>query len=103
MICAAIMTSRTRTPSSIITEMFGPQKLIVPRAPALGLLLEHPVFEKYNSKMEEINTSIKADAPDRENLLRPPIDFEQFREQMEDFKVKYIYHNMRTQESKLAV
>ena len=103
MVCAVIMTSRTRTPPSIISEMFGPQKLIVPRAPALGLLLEHPVFEKYNSKMQEVNASIKPDAKDRDNLLRPPINFEQYREQMEDFKLKYIYHNMRSQESRLAV
>jgi tRNA pseudouridine38-40 synthase len=103
MICAAIMASRTRTPPSILSEMFGPQKLIVPRAPALGLLLEHPVFEKYNSKMEAVNAGVKPDAPDRENLLRPPIDFEHFRDEMEEFKVKYIYHNMQTQESKLGV
>ena len=30
-------------------------------------------------------------------------ELEEYREEMEEFKVKYIYHNMRTQESRSAV
>lgn len=53
--------------------------------------------------MEKVNRAVKPDAPDRESALRPPIDFEQYREQMEDFKVTHIYRTMRSQESKLGV
>jgi tRNA pseudouridine38-40 synthase len=86
-------------PSTIINEMCGPQKVIVPRAPALGLLLEYPVFEKYNSRMQDISDGVALD----DNLYRPPIEFDQYSTTIEDFKTEFIYRNMREQESRDAV
>jgi hypothetical protein len=86
-------------------EMYGPKKIVVPKAPALGLLLEYPVFENYNERMEEGNAKIKPDIDEeeKEKQLRPPIEFELYREQMEKFKADFIYENMRRIESESGV
>lgn len=110
MISAALLITRTQSPQTLITEMYSPNRLIVPRAPALGLLLEHPVYEAYNSKMEGVNKSVEkkfgssgGNEGEGEDRLRPLIDFELFREKMEDFKRDFIYERMRSLEEKSGV
>ncbi|KZW01266.1 pseudouridine synthase [Exidia glandulosa HHB12029] len=90
MIGAAVLVTRTSTPPTIIDELYGPQKVHVPQAPALGLLLEYPLFESYNKRVE--------DAPDR-----APIDFEVHRAQLETFKEEKIYSEIREREAEQHV
>jgi tRNA pseudouridine38-40 synthase len=68
MVGLLIMMVRTRTPPSLIPECFGPTRLNIPKAPALGLLLEQPIFENYNKKVEESNR--KAEEKSLQNLGR---------------------------------
>src|SRR6266511_1530058 len=64
--------------------------------PALGLLLEEPLFESYNKRMAVINEKFKPTDPD----YRPLIDFSQYRDKMEVFKEQFIYKNMREVEDR---
>jgi len=73
---------------------------MIPKMPALGLLLEYPVFEAYNRKIIAANERIH-DPNDPEH--RQPIDFEVHREIVEKFKNEYIYSRMRAIEEKQAV
>ncbi|CAG8790162.1 13592_t:CDS:2, partial [Racocetra persica] len=45
-----VMMIRTKTPLSLIHKTFGNTKINIPIAPALGLLLDQPVFRSYNKK-----------------------------------------------------
>ncbi|KAF8523613.1 pseudouridine synthase [Gautieria morchelliformis] len=99
MVCALVLTCRTGTPASVLEEMFGPRKVVVPKAPALGLLLEQPLFESYNRKVMEANAKLENDADPN---YRSIIDFEQHREVIDQFKREHIYSRMRAQEQKDA-
>ena len=59
--------------------------------PALGLLLEYPIFDGYNRKAAALSGNFGPSDPN----YRPPIDFETHREQMEKFKAEHIYARMR--------
>jgi tRNA pseudouridine38-40 synthase len=99
MVCALVLACRTGAPPSILEEMFGPQKVVVPKAPALGLLLEQPLFESYNRKVMEANAKLENDADPN---YRPVIDFEQHRKVIDQFKQEHIHSRMREQEQKDA-
>lgn len=73
---------------------------MIPKMPALGLLLEYPVFEAYNRKIAAANERLR-DPNDPEH--RPTIDFELHREIIEKFKHEHIYSRMRAIEEKQAV
>lgn len=95
MVCALVLICRTNTPPHILEQMFGSRKLVVPKAPALGLLLEQPLFESYNRRVADINAKLDNEAdPD----YRPAIDFERHRTIIEQFKQDQIYSRMRAQE-----
>jgi len=94
MVCAAILTCRTGTPPSLLEKMFGPDKVAVPKAPALGLLLEQPLFESYNKRVVQANSTLDRTDP----MYRPMIDFEVHRATIEKFKQYQIYSRMRAQE-----
>lgn len=64
--------------------------------PALGLLLEYPIFETYNNRVAKANEEI----PITDERYRPPIDFEIHRAAIDDFKQKFIYENMRAVEDR---
>ena len=95
MVCALVLVCRTHTPPQILKEMFGPCKVVVPKAPALGLLLEQPLFESYNRKITELNAKLGSEA---DGAYRPVIDFERHRGVIERFKEEQIYSRMRAQE-----
>jgi len=100
MMAALILSVRTETPPSLIDEMYGPRGVMIPKMPALGLLLEYPVFEAYNGKITAANERVN-DPNDSEH--RQPIDFEVHREIIERFKLEHIYSRMRAIEDKQAV
>ncbi|KAF7793500.1 hypothetical protein EIP86_004612 [Pleurotus ostreatoroseus] len=95
MIAAVILVCRTGTPPSIIEELYGPRMLFVPKMPALGLLLEYPIFQSYNKKIEQFTT-----LDPESNDYRAAIDFEALKEQLEAFKQEFIYSRMRSIEDR---
>ncbi|KAF8845063.1 pseudouridine synthase [Paxillus ammoniavirescens] len=101
MMSALVLTCRTKTPSEIIDELYGPRVVLVPKMPALGLLLEYPIFDSYNRKVTTVNEREKYDSahPD----FRPAIDFEQYRDMINIFKQAFIYNDMRAAEDRHGI
>lgn len=118
MVALIILCARTGTPPSLIPETFGPTRLNVPKAPALGLLLEQPHFDSYNRKVADSNSQIQsriakgkknkskdasAESPDKESeealQLRDPLDYSTVADKVEQFKRDIILKTMYDQES----
>jgi len=72
---------------------------MVPKMPALGLLLEYPIFETYNKRVDVHNEKLDSSDVD----YRPEIDFEVHRNSIDEFKQRYIYDNMRNTEDQCGV
>jgi tRNA pseudouridine38-40 synthase len=70
-----------------ITESYGPEKISIPKAPSLGLLLERPIFDSYNKRAKG-------------DLGKESIDFDKFRKEMDEFKQREIYERMYRDEEK---
>ncbi|OAP58240.1 tRNA pseudouridine(38-40) synthase, variant [Fonsecaea erecta] len=70
-----------------LVESMGPDRLSIPKAPSLGLLLERPVFESYNRRAKS-------------ELSKEAIDFDKYREEMDQFKQVQIYERMYRDEEK---
>ncbi len=112
---ALIMICRTNTPPHVITEvrillqnlysnlisiqLYRLPLVTVPKVPALGLLLEAPVYGEYNKNVIAANEKLDTYSPD----YRPPIDFDKLTDKMEDFKQKYIYGSMRGIETRTGL
>ncbi|KLT42722.1 pseudouridine synthase [Cutaneotrichosporon oleaginosum] len=90
MISMAILACRTGTPPSLIPETFGPKRIHIPKAPPLGLLLEQPQFKVYNERTRSI--------PNPDGEPREIVDFSKHAEEMQAFKVKWIYDALRQTE-----
>ncbi|EPT01126.1 hypothetical protein FOMPIDRAFT_1036444 [Fomitopsis schrenkii] len=99
MMTALVLTCRTGTPPQIIDELYGPRVVFTPKMPALGLLLEYPIFDGYNRKAAALSGNLDTSDPNH----RPLINFEDHREQMEKFKTEHIYARMREIEEEEAV
>lgn len=98
---------------SVSRQTFGPAKIHIPRAPALGLLLEQPQFGSYNSRVAESNAEARrrfaseltegpedTSAKDGSASFKHKIEFEHRRDVIEVFKRDYIYAAMRVEEAK---
>ncbi|PPQ67899.1 hypothetical protein CVT26_007099 [Gymnopilus dilepis] len=96
MMAILVLSCRMGTPSRVISELYGQRDVFVPKMPSLGLLLEEPLFESYNERMAVINSKLQPSDPE----YRPLIDFEQYRTQINEFKEKFIYKNMREVEDR---
>ncbi|KAF8556001.1 pseudouridine synthase [Imleria badia] len=101
MMSALVLSCRTGTPTEIIDELYGPRMVLVPKMPALGLLLEYPIFDSYNQKVTTANQRKKYDDPHVD--FRPPIDFEQYRSTIDAFKQTFIYEDMRATEDRHGI
>ncbi|KAI8996395.1 tRNA pseudouridine synthase [Trametes punicea] len=99
MISALVLSCRTGTPPQIIEEMYGPRQVFVPKMPALGLLLEYPIFESYNKRVASVNAKLQPGDPE----YRAPIDFEVHRAQLDEFKQNFIYAKMRSIEDQYGI
>lgn len=86
MIAMAVLVVRTGCPLTRISDAFGPNKINIPKAPALGLLLEAPVYEGYNSQLEKFGYN--------------HLDFSKYQKEMDAFKMKYIYDKIYGEEVK---
>ncbi|GAW01256.1 pseudouridylate synthase [Lentinula edodes] len=93
MMFALVMICRTGTPNNLLDELFELTRVHIPKMPALGLLLEYPVFTGYNTRIAK---KLAPSDPD----YREPIDFENYSEEMNSFKQQYIYDNMRSIEDR---
>ncbi|KAJ8141218.1 hypothetical protein OXX80_004628 [Metschnikowia pulcherrima] len=86
MICMASLVVRTGCPITRISDCFGPAKINIPKAPALGLLLECPVYETYNERLAEMGYN--------------NIEFSGYEAEMNAFKMKNIYDKIYAEEIK---
>ncbi|KGK37995.1 tRNA pseudouridine(38-40) synthase [Pichia kudriavzevii] len=84
MIGMAALVIRTGCPLSRIQEAFGESKINIPKAPALGLLLEQPVYDSYNQRLKEFG--------------HDELSFAKYEKEMDDFKHKYIYDKIFKEE-----
>ncbi|CAI4218088.1 unnamed protein product [Parascedosporium putredinis] len=78
MVGLATLVTRCGTNPALINETYEATPIAIPKAPALGLLLERPVFQSYNSKATG-------------TLEREPIDFAKYDDAIEPFKREHIY------------
>ncbi len=69
-----------------IQDSYMADKLSIPKAPSLGLLLERPVFEVYNEKLEEFGYN--------------KIEFDRYEKEMEEFKQREIYERIFREEER---
>ncbi|KAF7722060.1 tRNA pseudouridine synthase 1 [Apophysomyces ossiformis] len=90
MISMAMLAVRSNTPLSIISKTFGSTKINIPKAPALGLLLEQPVFDSYNQHVTEKGQ-------------RQPITFEKYQHEIDKFKMNWIYTKIFEDEKRRQV
>ncbi|KAG8946560.1 tRNA pseudouridine synthase 1 [Tulasnella sp. 424] len=107
MISMALMVCRTETPASLIPETYGPRRITVPMAPALGLLLEQPLFGSYNDRVRSENAALEKQKSvsdeEKANRRRDEIDFSKHQKDIDEFKLKLIYERMREEEAKSNV
>jgi tRNA pseudouridine38-40 synthase len=68
-------------------DSFSPEKYIIPKAPSLGLLLERPVFDSYNSHVEGEEG-------------RGEVGFTAYEAEMEEFKRREIYDRIHREEER---
>jgi len=138
MVSLALLLTHSNADPTLLRNVYTTKtRLHIPKAPALGLLLEEPLFESYNRKLSAANAafeeqiaSINAkagkgltgtssssdnipsavdpplDARSTEKLnlarsaIRPLLSFAPFETQIEEFKQKHIYADMRSKEEK---
>eukprot|EP00842_Homolaphlyctis_polyrhiza_P006042 jgi/Hompol1/6439/HPOL_003534-RA len=90
MVGLAVMMVRTGTPTSLLEKAFTATRINVPKAPALGLLLEKPIFSAYNKQMKEKST------------VGTPITFEPYQDKIDQFKSEWIYEAQVDEEFKTS-
>lgn len=87
MVAMATLVTRCGCIPDRIKDTYGPDRIAIPKAPGLGLLLERPIFGAYNARAE--------------GLSRSPIDFEKFSKEMNEFKQREIYDRIFREEEQL--
>lgn len=82
-----MVTLMVRSGSNLDTmdDSFTESRYSIPKVPGLGLLLERPVFDSYNS-----NQAVKHD--------REPLRFDKYEKELEAFKEKEIYQRIFREE-----
>ncbi|KAK9480567.1 pseudouridine synthase [Lipomyces japonicus] len=86
MISMATLVVRTGIPLTRIDEAFRRRKINIPKAPALGLLLESPSYEAINVRLNSYG--------------HDGIHFDKYADKMEEFKKKHIYDKIYAEEEK---
>lgn len=88
MVAMATMIVRSGCHPDRIPETYGPDRIAIPKAPGLGLLLERPIFDAYNKKAE--------------GNERSPIDFGRWETELNEFKQREIYDRIFREEEERA-
>ncbi len=86
MVSMAAMVVRCGCGVEKMDDSFGKERISIPKAPGLGLLLERPVFDHYNERLEEYG--------------RESIDFSKYETEMEEFKQREIYERIFREEER---
>ncbi|PWY93273.1 tRNA pseudouridine synthase [Aspergillus sclerotioniger CBS 115572] len=84
MVAMAAMVVRCGCDPQRIVETYGANKIAIPKAPGLGLLLERPVFNSYNRKTLETG--------------KDPINFDKHADTINEFKQREIYDRIFREE-----
>ncbi|KAK4049000.1 tRNA pseudouridine synthase 1 [Microbotryomycetes sp. JL201] len=108
MIGLVILAVRSGTPPSLIAETFGPSRIHIPKAPALGLVLIGPQYMEYNRRIQESNkkytqlkTNGKVSAKEAEDGTRDEIIVQgDLLNKINEFKMETLYGPMRDREDK---
>jgi len=114
--CEAVQLFGVGSASLIILphspETFGPSRLNIPKAPALGLLLEQPHFDSYNRKVAEQNKNLINKATKAGNAAPPapsanddegqrePITYDRVQEEVDAFKQAVVVSAMHEEEER---
>jgi tRNA pseudouridine38-40 synthase len=86
MVAMVALVVRTGCPLDRITQAFNKPRINIPKAPSLGLLLEQPVYDAYNTRLGGFGYE--------------GISFDKYKEQVEAFKFKHIYDKIYSEEAK---
>lgn len=73
MVCMVALVIRAGSSLQVIVNSFKENAINIPPAPALGLLLDHPVFDGFNRQLVD-------------NFGYKPIDFAQYSNEIDNFK-----------------
>ncbi|KAH8829258.1 pseudouridine synthase [Flagelloscypha sp. PMI_526] len=92
MMSALIMLARSNAPISLMDQLFMSTQVQIPKAPALGLLLENPLFDSYNTRVQEFNAN---EVLQRMGETREILNWDQYSDQIHTFKEKQIYPVIR--------
>lgn len=87
MIGMAALVVRCATPLKRIIESYDAQRISIPKAPGLGLLLERPVFSSYNHRAVT-------------ELSREKINFDKYKTEIDEFKQREIYNRIFGEEER---
>lgn len=89
MVGMAVLATRCGAfdPASFIPQTYGAARISIPKAPGLGLLLERPVFDSYNSRAVD-------------SLGLEALDFANYEEKIRAFKDEHIYRRIFELEEK---
>ncbi|KAM0787434.1 hypothetical protein ACM66B_003515 [Microbotryomycetes sp. NB124-2] len=106
MVGLMILAVRSGTPPSLIAETFGPSRIHIPKAPALGLVLIGPQYMEYNRRIDESNKKLaqqksngKVSAKEAEDGTRDKIVVEgALLDKINQFKMETLYGPMRERE-----
>ena len=85
MVTMAALVVRCGCPEERLQDSFSRNRISIPKAPSLGLLLERPVFDTYNQRF----------AGKHEKL-----DFVKYKTEMEEFKQREIYERIFREEER---
>lgn len=88
MVTMAALIVRCGCPEERMNDSYGHEKLTLPKAPSLGLLLERPVFDTYNSKMRVDDVEGKGE-----------VAFEKYEKEIDEFKQREIYERIFREEN----
>ena len=86
MVAMVALVIRTGCPLERISQAFNQPRINIPKAPSLGLLLEQPVYEGYNTRLGTFGYE--------------PINFDKYQDTVEAFKMKHIYDKIYSEEAK---
>ncbi|KAL8721203.1 MAG: hypothetical protein Q9225_002052 [Loekoesia sp. 1 TL-2023] len=89
MVTMAALVVRCGCPEERMKESYGQERLTLPKAPSLGLLLERPVFETYNKNLVKEGAN-----------KRGEVGFGRFERQVEEFKQREIYERIFGEEER---
>lgn len=85
MVAMVALIVRCGAEVDLINKSYGRDRIPIPKAPGLGLLLERPIFDVYSNKSAT-------------QFGKNPIDFSKYEEEIKEFKQREIYERIFREE-----